>query len=72
MGFSPKGRKESDTTERPNKNSVVAHDDFHIKCKCLLFSHSIGATINYIYVKLNHFAIPQKVRQHCKSFIFQF
>ena len=26
----------------------------------------------YIYVKLNHFAIPQKVRQHCKSFIFQF
>ena len=46
VGFSPKGRKESDTTERPNKKSVVGPDDFHTKCKCLLFSHSIGATIN--------------------------
>ena len=37
VGFSPKGQRESDTTERPNKNSVVAHDGFHTKCKVFTF-----------------------------------
>ena len=26
----------------------------------------------YVYIKLNHFAVHQKLKRHCKSTIFQF